>query len=359
MKKYRLASQLRQPTKGGSLPGSQSRFLPWKSRLRSPSPLRDVANSPTGEELSPNGNGAGLDAKVSLFLRQEISHYLSGERSLEPESEGQATNAIPFAVVADCIPVEQRESFRSVGVEADDDAALPDTRLPRWKRIVDLGFLICTVWIWLPLTMLVMCMVKLVSPGPAFYRQQRVGFRGRSFMIFKFRSMHVNADTRSHEKYFEQLMQEDTPMTKLDAVDARLIPGGRFLRATGLDELPQIFNVIRGEMSLVGPRPCTLVEFERYRPEHRQRVNAPPGVTGYWQVNGKNRTTFNEMIAMDIFYSKNMSLALDLAIIGKTLPAILCQTLEGFAAARHTRSQAAFRCASVPCPQLEKSPRHS
>jgi hypothetical protein len=192
MKKYRLASQLRQPTKGGSLPGSQSRFLPWKSRLRSPSPLRDVANSPTGEELSPNGNGAGLDAKVSLFLRQEISHYLSGERSLEPESEGQATNAIPFAVVADCIPVEQRESFRSVGVEADDDAALPDTRLPRWKRIVDLGFLICTVWIWLPLTMLVMCMVKLVSPGPAFYRQQRVGFRGRSFMIFKFRSMHVN-----------------------------------------------------------------------------------------------------------------------------------------------------------------------
>jgi len=359
MKKYRLASQLRQPTKGGSLPGSQSRFLPWKSRLRSPSPLREVANSPTGEELSPNGNGAGLDAKVSLFLRQEIAHYLSAERSLEPESEGQATNAIPFTVVADCIPVEQRESFRSVGVEADDDAALRDTRLPRWKRIVDLGFLICTVWIWLPLMMLVMCMVKLVSPGPAFYRQQRVGFRGRSFMIFKFRSMHVNADTRSHEKYFEQLMQEDTPMTKLDAVDARLIPGGRFLRATGLDELPQIFNVIRGEMSLVGPRPCTLVEFEGYRPEHRQRVNAPPGVTGYWQVNGKNRTTFNEMIAMDIFYSKNMSLALDLAIIGKTIPAILRQTLEGLDVARHKRSQGALQCVGVPCPQFEKSPRHT
>ena len=357
MKKYRLASQSRQSTKGGSLPGSRSRLLPWKWRLSFP--LREVANSPTGEELSPNGDGVGLDAKVSLFLRQEIAHYLSAERSMEPESEVQATSAIPFAAVPDCIPVEQGESFRSVGVEADDGAALRDTRLPRWKRIVDLGFLICTVWIWLPLTMLVMCMVKVVSPGPAFYRQQRVGFHGRSFMIFKFRSMHVNADTRSHEEYFEQLMQEDSPMTKLDAFDARLIPGGRFLRATGLDELPQILNVIRGEMSLVGPRPCTLVEFERYRPEHRQRVNAPPGITGYWQVNGKNRTTFNEMIAMDIFYAKNMSLALDLAIIGKTIPAILRQTLEGFAAARHKRSQAALRRVGVPCPQFEKSPRHT
>jgi lipopolysaccharide/colanic/teichoic acid biosynthesis glycosyltransferase len=308
--------------------------------------------------LSPDGNGAGPDAKVSLFLQQAVVNYLSAERGIGRESEAQATSTIPFAAGPNCIPVERGESFRSIGVEADDGAAVRDTRLPRWKRIVDLVFLICTVWIWLPLTMLVMCMVKLVSPGPAFYRQQRVGFRGRSFMIFKFRSMHVNADTRSHEEYFEQLMQKDSPMTKLDAFDARLIPGGRFLRATGLDELPQIFNVIRGEMSLVGPRPCTLVEFERYRPEHRKRVDAPPGITGYWQVNGKNRTTFNEMITMDIFYAKNMSLALDVAIIGKTIPAILSQTLEGFDAARYKRSQAALRCVGIPCPQFEKSPRH-
>jgi lipopolysaccharide/colanic/teichoic acid biosynthesis glycosyltransferase len=356
MKKYRLASQLRQSTKGGSLPESRSRLLPWKWKLALP--LREVANSLTAEKLSPNGDGVGLDSKVSLFLRQEVTDYFSAERSMERESNLQATNTIPFAAVLDRIPVKQGESFRSVGIGADDGATLCDTRLPRWKRIVDLVFLICTVWIWLPLMTLVMCMVKVVSPGPAFYRQQRVGFRGRSFMIFKFRSMRVNADTRSHEEYFEQLMQEDSPMTKLDAFDARLIPGGRFLRATGLDELPQIWNIIRGEMSLVGPRPCTLVEFERYRPEHRERVNAPPGITGYWQVNGKNRTTFNEMIAMDIFYAKNMSPALDLAVIGKTIPAILRQVLEGFAAARHNRSQAALRCVGVPCPQFEKSPRH-
>ena len=96
----------------------------------------------------------------------------------------------------------------------------------------------------------------------------------------------------------------------------------------GLDELPQLFNVLRGEMSLVGPRPCTPNEFRRYQPWQQERVNAAPGLTGYWQVNGKNKTTFTEMINMDIFYTKNMSLWLDLTIILKTVPAILGQVLE-------------------------------
>ena len=119
-------------------------------------------------------------------------------------------------------------------------------------------------------------------------------------------------------------------MTKLDvAGDPRLIAGGRFLRASGLDELPQIFNVLRGEMSLVGPRPCLPHEFERYGAWQQERVNAPPGLTGFWQVNGKNKTTFSEMIAMDIFYVRNMSPGLDLRIILKTIPALIGQTLEG------------------------------
>ena len=118
-------------------------------------------------------------------------------------------------------------------------------------------------------------------------------------------------------------------MTKLDvADDRRLIRGGRFLRALGLDELPQIFNVVRGEMSLVGPRPCTPHEFERYLPAQKERVNAPPGLTGYWQVNGKNKTTFSEMIAMDIFYGKNMSIRMDLVIMLRTVPAIATQVLD-------------------------------
>ena len=121
-------------------------------------------------------------------------------------------------------------------------------------------------------------------------------------MIFKFRSMKMNAETSSHEQHLASLMGNNSPMTKLDAAgDPRLIPLGRIFRATGLDELPQIFNVIRGEMSLVGPRPCLPYEFQRYERWQQERVNAAPGLTGYWQVNGKNKTTFSEMIEMDIY----------------------------------------------------------
>jgi lipopolysaccharide/colanic/teichoic acid biosynthesis glycosyltransferase len=147
-------------------------------------------------------------------------------------------------------------------------------------------------------------------------------------MILKFRTMKINVETQTHESYFERLMQDNCPMTKLDCHDARLIRGGRILRALGLDELPQLFNVVRGEMSLVGPRPCTPHEFDRYQPTQKERVNAPPGITGYWQVSGKNKTTFSEMIEMDIFYGSHMSIWMDLSIILKTAPAIAAQVSE-------------------------------
>jgi lipopolysaccharide/colanic/teichoic acid biosynthesis glycosyltransferase len=148
-------------------------------------------------------------------------------------------------------------------------------------------------------------------------------------MILKFRTMKVNVETQSHERHLEQLIQADCPMTKLDTSgDPRIISGGRILRATGLDELPQLFNVLRREMSLVGPRPCTPHEFQRCQAWQQERVNAAPGLTGYWQVNGKNKTTFTEMIEMDIFYTKNMSFWLDLTIMLKTFPAIFMQLAE-------------------------------
>lgn len=201
--------------------------------------------------------------------------------------------------------------------------------IPRWKRLLDLTCILLTLPLWLAAMTLVGVWILLASPGPLLYRQERVGYRGRSFMILKFRTMHVNADTERHEGYFEKLMQADCPMTKLDICgDARLIRGARILRALGLDELPQIFNVVRGEMSLVGPRPCTPHEFERYLPEQKQRVNAPPGITGYWQVNGKNKTSFSQMISMDIYYGKHMSLLMDLMIMLRTLPTIAIQVCE-------------------------------
>ncbi len=205
------------------------------------------------------------------------------------------------------------------------------SRFPFWKRGLDVGLVLLTMIIWLPLMIFAMALIKIVSPGPTIYRQRRIGFRGRPFMIFKFRTMKVNADTQTHENYVESLMRSDAPLTKLDANDSRLIAFGRFLRATGLDELPQIFNVLRGEMSLVGPRPCTDREFVCYQSWQKARVNAPPGLTGYWQVNGKNKTTFDQMMQMDLHYAHFMSLGLDLRIIGRTLPAILDQTREALA----------------------------
>jgi lipopolysaccharide/colanic/teichoic acid biosynthesis glycosyltransferase len=201
--------------------------------------------------------------------------------------------------------------------------------LPRWKRVLDITLVLLGLPIWLPLILLVMAWIAVISRGPVFFRQERIGYRRRRFMIFKFRTMHVNAETQTHAEHFFRLMEEDCPMTKLDADDPRLILGGRFLRASGLDELPQIFNVLRGEMSLVGPRPCLPHEFERYGAWQQERVNAPPGLTGYWQVNGKNKTTFSEMIAMDIFYARKMNVWLDLEIIMKTLPALIEQLLDG------------------------------
>lgn len=211
----------------------------------------------------------------------------------------------------------------------DSQSAQEKGSFPLWKRILDILTILITSPVWLPMMAVGVLMVKLVSRGPVFFRQERVGFRGEKFMILKFRTMHFNADTTGHENYFEKLIKSDCPMTKLDAVgDKRLIPGGKLLRATALDELPQLFNVLRGEMSLVGPRPCTPAEFAHYDESQKERFHCPPGLTGYWQVNGKNKTTFSEMIDMDIRYSREMSALSDLRIMVKTFPVLIQQVGE-------------------------------
>src|SRR5262245_52504426 len=205
----------------------------------------------------------------------------------------------------------------------------PAVTLPRWKTFIDLAMVTLLAPVWLPAMTFVALWVAITSPGPIFYRQLRIGFKGLRFILIKFRTMKVNAETHVHEAYLENLIVTDRPMIKLDATgDSRLILGGKFLRATGLDELPQIFNVLKGEMSLVGPRPWTVGEFECFASEQRARVNALPGLTGLWQVNGKNRTTFRQMIEMDNFYLRNISLSLDLKIILRTPPAIIGQFFD-------------------------------
>jgi exopolysaccharide production protein ExoY len=209
-----------------------------------------------------------------------------------------------------------------------------------WKFALDITCILLALPIWLPLMILLILVTRIASPGPIFYRQERIGLGGKPFLIWKFRTMQATAETQTHEHYFHELMKIDRPMTKLDAYgDPRLAPLGRFLRASGLDELPQIFNVLCGEMSLVGPRPCTPNEFAHYEPCQRERVNGLPGLTGHWQVNGKNKTTFNEMIVMDLFYLENMSIFLDLKIMLKTVAVIARQLLEFQQAAQRNRFQ--------------------
>ena len=235
----------------------------------------------------------------------------------------------------------------------NDSQVIPPSRNPLWKRSLDLTCILLTFPVWLPLMIMAVLMIKAVSRGPVFFRQQRVGLGGTHFMILKFRSMQENAETRIHEGHLQQLMQADRPMTKLDASgDSRLIPGGRLFRATGLDELPQLFNVIRGEMSLVGPRPCTPNELQRYQARHKERFQFPPGLTGYWQVNGKNKTTFSEMIEMDLHYGRRMSVGLDLVIMLRTLPAIMEQVRDSQIRRRSARKKA-FR-GQIPAVETSK-----
>jgi len=214
----------------------------------------------------------------------------------------------------------------SLGEETSAGTSRPGQRQPTWKRVLDLAVLGLCAPILLPVFAVVTSWIKLTSKGPVLFRQDRVGQGERLFTLCKFRSMRVNADTSAHEFHLEQLVKSDGPMIKLDALgDSRLIPGGHLLRASGLDELPQIFNVLRGEMSLVGPRPCTLKEAQLYRKDQKKRFQVLPGLTGYWQVHGKNRTTFTEMVALDDFYVDHRSLLLDVGVILRTPLVLLAQ----------------------------------
>ena len=163
--------------------------------------------------------------------------------------------------------------------------------------------------------------IKKQSPGPVFFSQTRVGKNGRKFKLYKFRSMNVNAEAEK-----EALMEQNKMrglMFKMED-DPRIFPVGKFIRKYSIDELPQFFNVLRGDMSLVGTRPPTLEEFEHYQIHHKARLGIKPGITGMWQVSGRSDITdFEEVVALDTHYISQWSLALDLKILVKTFQVVL------------------------------------
>ena len=224
--------------------------------------------------------------------------------------------------------------------EIDQIGALPMIRLFReplsgWARVVKRAsdIIIASVAIILlsPLWLVIALIIKLDSRGPIFYKQERVGMDGRIFLFYKFRTMLVNADDAAHRDYQQKyiagqaeatLLEGERPAYKLVG-DARITRTGRWLRRLSLDELPQLLNVLGGDMSVVGPRPPIPYEVEAYQLWHRKRLDMKPGLTGLWQVSGRNRLPFDEMVRLDLFYIENWSLLLDLKIILRTLPVML------------------------------------
>jgi lipopolysaccharide/colanic/teichoic acid biosynthesis glycosyltransferase len=203
--------------------------------------------------------------------------------------------------------------------------------LPAWKRVLDILGALAGLVLFSPLFLILSALIKVVSPGPAFFKQERVGHMGDTFTLWKFRTMHLENDAAAHRRYLGELIRGEKPMEKLDAArDPRIIPFGKLLRRTCLDELPQLFNVLRGDMSLVGPRPCLPYEAEEYLSWHARRFDSAPGMTGLWQVSGKNRTTFKEMVRFDIAYSRRVSPWTDFKILAKTAPAICVEIVDHF-----------------------------
>ena len=202
--------------------------------------------------------------------------------------------------------------------------------LPIWKRLIDVAGALFGLAAASPFLLIHTIILKTVSPGPVFFRQQRIGYRGRPFRMWKLRTMDVNVDTSFHRKHVSQLingsnkMDLERPMAKLDN-NPHIIPGGIVLRKLCLDEVPQLINVLRGEMSLVGPRPSLQYEVEEFLKWQQKRFDAVPGMTGLWQVSGKNKLSFSKMIRLDIQYSRQKSLWLDLMILLKTPLVIVSQ----------------------------------
>jgi exopolysaccharide biosynthesis polyprenyl glycosylphosphotransferase len=200
------------------------------------------------------------------------------------------------------------------------------------KRAIDLAGSAAAMVFFAPVFAAVALAIKFSSKGPVLFRQERLGQHGKTFTVLKFRSMRTDCDAKIHQQYVEQFIAGQVdgnsetaakPVFKIQQ-DPRVTPIGRFIRKTSLDELPQFWNVMRGEMSLVGPRPPLAYEFRKYEVWHRRRVlEIKPGITGLWQVEGRSRTRFDEMVRLDLKYARAWSVWLDLKILAQTPGAVI------------------------------------
>jgi exopolysaccharide biosynthesis polyprenyl glycosylphosphotransferase len=196
-----------------------------------------------------------------------------------------------------------------------------------YKRVFDFIFAALTLLILAIPLLIIAALIKFSSKGPVFFRTKRIGKDGKPFEFYKFRTMYVNSDDTIHREFVSEFIRQngDEKKSRVKKItdDPRITKIGNFLRKTSIDELPQLFNVLRGEMSVVGPRPCLPYEWEQYDEWHRRRFSVIPGCTGLWQVSGRSAVDFNDMVILDLFYIDNMSPLLDLKIIFRTIPVML------------------------------------
>jgi lipopolysaccharide/colanic/teichoic acid biosynthesis glycosyltransferase len=196
------------------------------------------------------------------------------------------------------------------------------------SRLIDVVLGGTALVVLAPLMALIAVVVRLTSHGPALFRQSRIGYQKRPFVMLKFRTMAADCGDAVHRDFVGRMLRGEDPrelgaggLYKLRG-DCRVTGVGRVLRASSLDELPQLINVLRGEMSLVGPRPALAWEVELYQPHHHERFLVKPGITGLWQVSGRSRLTMNQALELDVEYARRRCIALDLSILVHTIPAL-------------------------------------
>ena len=235
-----------------------------------------------------------------------------------------ATERLTIPLAGQSVDVARPGEWSRDWTDAFTDARLRGAVYASAKRALDVAAAVTLLVLLLPLLLVVTLAIRLESDGPVLYRAERVGRYGRPFRVAKFRSMRSGCDSAPHMAYVRSLMREESAPYALYKVpdDARITRVGRILRTTSLDELPQLWNVLRGEMSLVGPRPDVPYAVAEYGDGLHRRLLVKPGITGLWQVSGRSRLSLTEMYRLDLVYVSQASLWLDLGILARTVPVV-------------------------------------
>src|SRR5262245_15378262 len=306
--------------RGDGSPGDVNRLLAVLCRRKRETDIAGYLSDDLVAVLLPDTNEQGTLALARKVVAQAGDLQLSTVAATYPDRVFDALKA-------------EHQATQDPNPFLIDDLTGTNTGSYPLKRSLDIVGAIAALLLLSPLMLVVALVVALTSRGPIIFKQVRLGKKGVPFNFYKFRSMHCKADDQIHREYVAKLIAGEVeglnqgeatkPLYKMKD-DPRITPVGRILRRTSIDELPQLFNVLRGDLSLVGPRPPLPYEAEKYQSWHlRRTLEIKPGITGLWQVNGRSKTSFDDMVRMDLQYVRTCSLALDLKILVKTVKAVL------------------------------------